>query len=84
MDKVTQTIDSCIGVIKRIKPFVPPASLRYICNALVQPHFNYCVAVWEKCGETLYQITYQNFKSVMLALLHSPSMMLMPSAYWND
>ena len=53
MDKVTQTIDSCIGVIKGINPFVPPASLRCICNALVQPHFNYCVVVWEKCGETL-------------------------------
>ena len=53
MDKVTQKIDSCIGAIKGIRPFVPPATLRYICNALVQPHFNYCVVVLGKCDETL-------------------------------
>ena len=28
------------------RPFVPPAVLRYIWNALVQPHFNYCNEVW--------------------------------------
>ena len=53
MDKVTQTIDSCVGVIKGIRPYVSLATLRYICNALVQPHFKYCVVVWGKCGETL-------------------------------
>ena len=53
MDKVTQTIDSCVGVIKGIRPYVSLATLRYICNALLQPHFNYCVVVWGKCSETL-------------------------------
>ena len=53
MDKITQKIDSSIGVIKGIRPFVPPATVRYIYNALVQPHFNYCVVVWGRCGEML-------------------------------
>ena len=53
MDKITRKIDSCIGGIKGIRPFVPPAPLCYICNVLVQPHFNYCVVVWGSCGETL-------------------------------
>ena len=53
MDKITRKIDSWIGVIKRITPFVPPATLRYIYNALVQPYFNHCVVVWGRSGETL-------------------------------
>ena len=53
MDKVTQTIDFCIGVIKGIRPFVPPGTLRYMYNALVQPHFNYSIVVWGSCGETI-------------------------------
>ena len=51
MAKIAQKIDSCIGAIKGTRPFVPPPILRY--NALVQPHFNYCVVVWGSCGETL-------------------------------
>ena len=53
MDKITQKIDSWSGVIKEIRLFVPPATLRYIYNAFVQPHFNYCVVAWGSCGETL-------------------------------
>ena len=53
MDKIAQKIDSCIGAIKGTRPFVPPATLRYIYNALVQPQFNYCAVVWGSCGETL-------------------------------
>ena len=53
MDKVTSTIDSCVGVIKGIRPYVLLTTLRYVCNALMQSHFNYCVVVWGKCGETL-------------------------------
>ena len=35
------------------RPFVPPAALRYIYDALVQPHFNYCNEVRGNCGKTL-------------------------------
>ena len=38
IDKITQKIASGIGAIERIRPFFPPATLRYICNALVQRH----------------------------------------------
>ena len=53
MDKITRKIDSWIGVIKGIRLFVPPATLRCICNVFVQPLFNYCVVVWGSCVETL-------------------------------
>ena len=39
--------------MKRITPFVPPATLHCIFNALVQPYFNYCLVVWGYCCKTL-------------------------------
>ena len=53
MDKITRKIDSWIGVIKGIRLFVPPATVRCICNVFEKPHFNYCVVVWGGSGETL-------------------------------
>jgi hypothetical protein len=42
-----------IGAMKRIKPFVPPATLQTIYKALVQPYFDYCSPLWDTCGKTL-------------------------------
>ena len=36
IDKITQKIASGIGAIERIRPFLPPATIRSIYNALVQ------------------------------------------------
>ena len=38
IDKITQMIASGIGAIERTRPFRLPATLRSICNALVQRH----------------------------------------------
>ena len=38
IEKITQKIASGIGAIERIIPFLPQATLRSICNALVQRH----------------------------------------------
>ena len=48
IDKLCKKIASVIGAIKRIRPFVPPATLIYICSALIQPHFDYYNLVWGK------------------------------------
>jgi len=53
IDKWTKKIASGIGAIKRIRPFVPSATLLYIRSALIQPHFDYCNLVWGNCGKTL-------------------------------
>ena len=41
--KLTKIVPG-IGAVKRIKPFVSTATLRYI---------NYCSVVWRNCGKTL-------------------------------
>ena len=43
-------IASGIAAIKRVRQFVPPATLHLIYKALIQPHFDYCNVVWGSCG----------------------------------
>ena len=45
---------SGVEAIKRIRPFVPPPTLRYIYNALIQSHFDYCYPVGGNCCKTLF------------------------------
>ena len=54
IDKLSKKVTSGIGAIKRIRPFVPPSTLHYIYNTLIQSHFDYCNLVWGNCGKTLF------------------------------
>ena len=54
IDKLSEKVASGIGAIKRIRPFVPPPTLQYIYNALIQSHFDYCNLVCGNCGKTLF------------------------------
>ena len=47
-------IASGIAAIKRVRQFVPPASLNLIYKALIQPHFDYCNVVSGSCGINLH------------------------------
>ena len=82
IDKITQKIASGIGAIEQIRPFAQLGTLRYICNALVQPHFSYCRAVW-KIAVKRYQpeISYRKKKKRGATSLLPPVMMLMLGAY---
>ena len=40
----------CSRAIKRVRQFVPPATLHLIYKALIQPHFDYWNVVWRSSG----------------------------------
>ena len=42
-----------IGMIRRIKKFVPQSTLLKIYNAIVLSHFDYCSLVWDNCSDYL-------------------------------
>ena len=42
-----------IGLIRRMKPFVPLSTLKMLYNAIVLPYFDYCSPLWDNCGNTL-------------------------------
>ena len=50
IEKLAEKIASGIAAIKRVRQFVPPATLHLIYKALIQPHFDYCNVVWGSCG----------------------------------
>ena len=49
------TIDFKMNVIKRVKPFVPTETLQDLCNAIVQPYFDYWCALWDNCGKVFIE-----------------------------
>ena len=50
IEKLAKKIVPGIAVIKRVRQFVPPATLHLIYKALTQPHFDYCNVVWGDYG----------------------------------
>ena len=46
-------ICSGIGVLRRIKPFVPKDCLLKLYKSLIQPYFDYCSPLWDTCDKTL-------------------------------
>ena len=53
INKLIKKIASGIGALKRVRYFVPAATLKLIFNSLVQPYFNYCCTFWDNCNKTL-------------------------------
>ena len=39
--------------MRRIKNFVPVATLETVYRGLVQPYFEYCSPLWDTCGNLL-------------------------------
>ena len=46
MEKIIEKVSSGIGAIKRVRQFVPQATLQLIYQPLTHPHINYCKTVW--------------------------------------
>ena len=44
---------SGIGVLRRIKHFVPKDCLLKLYKSLIQPYFDYCSPLWDTCDKTL-------------------------------
>ena len=50
---VCKKVGAGIGILKRIKPYVPANTLISIYNALIQPYFDYCSPLWGVSNKTL-------------------------------
>jgi len=52
VDYLSGNISKKIGVVKRVKYFLPQKTLIMLSNALVIPHFDYACSVWSNCSVT--------------------------------
>ena len=50
IDTICAKVGAGIGIMRRMKPFVPLETLKLTYEALVQPYFNYCSPLWDNCG----------------------------------
>ena len=53
VDYISSEITRNIGVLKRIRHFIPKESLLLLYHTLIEPYFKYCSIVWGQCCETL-------------------------------
>ena len=53
IQNVVTKVSKGIGMLRRIRQFVPKSTLLRICNAIVLSHFDYCSLVWDNCCEYL-------------------------------
>ena len=44
IDEICKKVSSAIGVLKRLRPFVSKETAIQIYNALIMPHFDYCLS----------------------------------------
>ena len=58
---VSKKVSSGIGVLKKIRPFVPVSNLRSVCQSIVEPYFDYRSIYL--CGMTSVSNSQTNFKS---------------------
>ena len=53
IQNVVTKVSKGIGMLRRIRQFVPKSTLLRIYNAIVLSHFDYCSLVWDNCCEYL-------------------------------
>ena len=54
IENIVSKVTKGIGMMRRIKQYVPKPTLIKICNAIVLSHFDYCSMVWDNCAD--YQL----------------------------
>ena len=52
VNNVSSSISKGIGILHKLKYFLPEQSLVMIYNALILPYINYCNIVWGNCFKT--------------------------------
>ena len=53
IEQICKKVCSGIGILRRIKPFVPRCSLLKLYKSLIQPYFDYCSPLWDTCDKFL-------------------------------
>ena len=47
INTVATKVSKGIGMIRRMKAFVPQSTLISVYNSIILPHFDYCSLVWD-------------------------------------
>ena len=88
IETVCKKISSALGLIKRIRDFVPFYTLLNIFNGLVKPQFDYCSLVWDCCNtglaEKLQKLQNRAARILLSAPYDSSATDLFRRLHWKN
>ena len=75
VDQISTKMSKNIGIIKRVRTFLPWHSLLTLYRTLTEPYLRYCNTVWGQCSDTLQKKLQcvQNKVARAIALITSKS-----------
>ncbi len=87
VDYISSVVSKRIGVIRRVKFYLPSNTLNMLAKALIFPHFDYCSPVWSNCNSQLtnsLQILQNKLARVLLSAdIRTSVIDLMQALDWN-
>ena len=78
--EISKKVSSGIGALKRVRPFVSMHNAIKIYKGLIEPHLDYCSAVWDGWPNSLVR-NLKNFKIVLSELSPNLAMILVPDFF---
>ena len=69
---VCRKLCNCLGILRRIKPFVPRSSLVTVYDTMFLPHLDYGIIVWSNCGHSNLSKLQKLQNTAMRIILGAP------------
>ena len=88
ISSVSKKVSSGIGVIKKIKPFVPTSNLLSVYQSIVEPYLDYCSVVWDDISDQLtdklQKLQNRAARVITGADYRTPSSVLLNKLGWSS
>ena len=72
INTVCRKMCNSLGILRRIKPFVPQSSLITIYKTMFLPHLDYGIIIWSNCGESNLNKIQKLQNTAMRIILGAP------------
>ena len=86
--EISKKLSSGIGALKRVRPFVSKHTAIRIRKGLIEPHFDYCSAVWDgltqQLSEKLQKLQNRAIRVITKSSYDTSSRFLLNSLGWDN
>ena len=86
--EISKKVSSGIGALKRVRPFVSMHTAIKIYKGLIEPHFDYCSAVWDgltqQLSEKLQKLQNRAIRVITKSSYDTSSRFLLTSLGWHN
>ena len=86
--KISKKVSSGIGALKRVRPFVSMHTAIKIYKGLIEPHFDYCSAVWDgltqQLSEKLQKLQNRAIRVIIKSSYDTSSRFLLTWLGWDN